>query len=105
MSDDSDGVRSINPIQFFPQGQVSEFALGVQPTPVKEEEPQEKAAPKGSSAPESVSSSTVPVVPESTQTDAPLSSALVPPAPPTPIATADKANGPLKENEPSKPNG
>ena len=101
----SDSVRNVVPVIFFPPGQVSEYALGVQPTPGKEEEPQEKATPKGSSAQQSAGSSTEPIVPDGTQTESPSSSALVPPVPPTPIVTAAKGNGQLKENEPSKPTG
>lgn len=96
--EDSDGVRNVVPVIFFPPGQVSEYALGVQPTPGKEEEPQEKATPKDSSVQGSADSSTGPSGPESTQTDGQSSSVLVPPAPPTPIVTADKDNGPPRAN-------
>lgn len=107
LDEKADGIRVITPVVFFPAGS---NISNPQPMNLVEkvkgdEEPQEKAAPKGSSVPESVSSSGDPVVPEQLPTVHPLPSSPAPPAPPIPNATVDKGNGPLKENESSTPAG
>jgi hypothetical protein len=104
----ADGVREITPVQFFPAGQTRDFDLDATPEIIKEgeeEEKPEKPSPKGSSAPESADSFQVPEGLVVTPTASPLSSVPAPPAPPTPNVTADKDNGPLKENENSGPTG
>lgn len=107
LDEKADGIRVITPVVFFPAGS---NISNPQPMNLVEkvkgdEEPQEKAAPKGSSVPESVSSSSDPVVPEQTLKASPSPSSPVPPAPPVPNATADKGNGPPKESESSTPAG
>jgi hypothetical protein len=103
--EESNGPREIFPVIIFPPGSMNDYALDARPERVTEEEAQGKAAPKDSSAPASVSSSNPPVAPEQQQTVPPLSGPQAPPAPPSPIVTADKGSGQLKENESSTPTG
>jgi len=104
LDESQDGVREITVIQFFQPGQVSDSTLDFRPEMV-EEEPKEKADPKGSSVPESASSSVKQDDLVLTQTEVPSPSVLAPPAPPTPTATADKVSGPPRVSESSTPTG
>lgn len=94
LEDQEDGVREINPVVFFPAGQ----PMGVYENP---NQPEEKAVPKGSSAPESASSSPTQVEPVKMQQVPQSPSTPAPPAPPP----AGKDNGQPKENESSTPTG
>lgn len=102
-----DGVRVVTPIVFFPPGHTESTPLNkvAKVEPEGDEEPQEKPAPKDSSAPESASSSSEPVEPELLQKGLQSLSSPVPPAPPAPSATADKASGQPKASESSTPTG